>query len=203
MSDLHIILASGSPRRKDILNTIGLSHDIRIADIDETPFDGEVPEVYVQRLAYKKVMAAADAAAQSEVVEIIVGGDTIVVLDGEILQKPVDETEACEMLRRLKGRRHQVLTGISVYHSGRDEAYTGLSVTEVEMTAYSDETIKAYIATGEPMDKAGAYGIQGIGAVLVSEVFGDYNTVVGLPVSTLMTAFETLDINYFDLLKIQ
>lgn len=191
-----LILASASPRRKDILNTIGLKPAIAVADIDETPRKDEDPKAYVQRLAYEKVMEV----ACEEQDKLIIGGDTIVVLDDEILQKPENKDDATQMLQKLRNRRHEVLTGISIYNMSTDESYTDVAITEVEMIDYSDAMIQAYIATGEPMDKAGSYGIQGIGAVLVKEVIGDYNTVVGLPVSTLMEGFKELNIDYFDLL---
>lgn len=195
MSDYKLVLASASPRRSDILKNIGLTPVIQIADIDETPRKGENPPNYVMRLSYEKVMEVACSSEDA----LIIGGDTVVVLDEAILQKPVDEKEAMEMLRQLRNKRHQVLTGISIYDMKTDGSYTGLSVTEVEMADYSDEMIRSYIATGEPMDKAGAYGIQGVGAILVKEVCGDYNTVVGLPVSTLIEGFKQLNIDFFDL----
>ncbi len=171
----RLVLASGSPRRRELLALFGLPFEVRPADVDETPRPGEDPEVYVLRLAEEK--AAAVAAAD----ELVLGADTTVVLDGEILGKPVDAADAQTMLARIAGREHVVLTGVALHRGGSGLCASAVEPTRVRMAPMSAHDIAWYVSTGEPMDKAGSYGAQGLGALFVDAVFGNYQNVVGLP----------------------
>lgn len=175
---MQVILASQSPRRKELLGLTGLDFVIRAADIDETMIPGEAPFDEVARLSREKALAVARGAD-----DVVIAADTIVVCDGAILGKPRDEQDALRMLRLLSGREHQVMTGMTVVRGGRAETVT--EVTDIHFRTLSESEIRAYIATGEPMDKAGAYGIQGGAALFVSHLNGDYFNVVGLPVCVL------------------
>ena len=185
---VRVVLASQSPRRRELLSLIGVTHDVRPANIDETYRAGERPRAHAERLAREK----ADAIAAAEAVTI--GSDTIVVLDGDVLGKPRDEAEAARMLRRLSGRSHVVITAVAARWRGR--LVSAVEEVGVTFRALSDEDIRAYIATGEPMDKAGAYGIQGFGATIVERVDGDYFAVMGLPLNRLTRLLESLGIEY-------
>ena len=163
------------------------------ADIDETALPGESPFALVERLARAK--AAAVAASHGEVGEVVVAADTIVTLDGEILGKPHDAADAHRMLRELSGRTHQVATGACIMQVGTDpaSALSFVEVTDVTFYELTDEEIAAYVASGEPMDKAGAYGIQGTrGRMLVHGIEGDFYNVVGLPIARLVRTLNTL-----------
>lgn len=183
-----MVLASASPRRRDLLTLIGVPHDVRPADIDETCRVGEKPRAHAERLAREKA-AAIDAPDA-----VTIGSDTIVVVDGEVLGKPRDRAQAAEMLRRLSGRAHVVMTGVAVRWKGR----VASDVEEVGVTfrELSDHDIERYIETGEPMDKAGAYGIQGFGATIVDRVDGDYFAVMGLPVNRMVKLMRQLGLTY-------
>lgn len=196
MNTMKLILASASPRRKEILSTIGLTFEVKVSDVDESIQPSEQPYDYVKRLAYEKAMNIANVSEAA----LIIGGDTIVVIDDRILLKPTGIEDARAMLKTLSGRAHQVMTGIAVINNQTGDYYNNVAITDVTMKIYSDDWIEQYISTGEPMDKAGAYGIQGIGAILVDKVEGDYNTVVGLPVSEIIKAFESLNMDYFKLI---
>ena len=174
---MDIILASKSPRRRELMELIGLPFTVRVAQVDETMEDLP-PEEAVAQLSRKK----AEAARQT-LDEIVIGADTIVVLDGKILGKPEDATDAYRMLKFLSGRRHQVMTGVTVLLGGRCVSIT--EVTEVSFRQLTDGEILSYIASGDPMDKAGSYGIQSGGALFVDKIHGDYYNVVGLPVCRL------------------
>lgn len=187
---MHVILASQSPRRRDLLNLIGIAHTIRPADVDETPLAGEAPLVVVERLARAK----ARRVAASEPHALVIAADTIVVIDDHILNKPVDVVDARRMLRTLQGRRHDVYTAVCVTIDGREAA--GVEDTGVWVRPLSDTELDAYIATREPMDKAGAYGIQGYGATIVERVDGDFFTVVGLPLVRLTRLLAEIGIAY-------
>lgn len=184
----RVILASQSPRRRDLLDLVGIVHEVRPADVDETYFAGEVPRDHAIRLACDKVRAieAPDA--------VVIGSDTIVVVDGDVLGKPTDENDAARMLRRLSGRQHTVITAVAVSWRGVLES----DAEEVTVTFHplSEERIRAYVATREPMDKAGAYGIQGPGAVNVARVEGDYFAVMGLPLQLLVRVCERVGLRY-------
>ena len=187
---VRVILASQSPRRRDLLDLIGMRHEVRPADVDETPLPGELPAPHAERLARAKALAVAAAGPEA----ITIGSDTIVVVDGEILGKPRDEADARRMLRRLSGREHRVLTAVAVAHGGRVVS----SVEEVKVTfrALTDAAIDAYVATGEPMDKAGAYGIQGYGATIVERIEGDYFAVMGLALGRMVRLMAELGFEY-------
>jgi septum formation protein len=184
----RVVLASKSPRRRDLLGLIGVPHEVRPADLDEIRQAGEAPRQYAVRLAREK------AAAIREPDAVVIGSDTIVVVDGDVLGKPVDESDAARMLRRLSGRTHEVITAVAVAYRGALES----DAEEVRVTfhAMSEERIAAYVATREPMDKAGAYGIQGFGAVNVARVDGDYFAVMGLPLQRLVRVCERLGLRY-------
>ena len=179
-----LVLASGSPRRRELLATLGLSFRVDAADIDETEFVGEDPTSYVVRLARAK---AEHVAARHEHGTIVIGADTTVELDGFILGKPTDPVHAGSMLAALSGRTHRVHTGMAVVLAGTPaDTWVNLSTTEVTFRALDDAAIERYLATGEPMDKAGSYAIQGIGGALVARVSGNVQNVVGLPLADLL-----------------
>lgn len=189
MNRPHVILASQSPRRRQLLDLVGIAHEVRPADIDESYLPGETPRAHAERLARGKAEAIATA---DDVVTI--GSDTIVVVDGDVLGKPRDRAHAVEMLRRLSGRSHTVMTGVAVRWNGRIAS----DVEEVGVTfrRLTDEDIERYIDTGEPMDKAGAYGIQGFGATIVERVDGDYFAVMGLALNRLVCLSRDLGLRY-------
>ena len=175
-----LILASASPRRRELLERIGLCFSVEAAEAEENLIPGLSAGNQVMRLSRIK----ADAVAYRHPEEpVILSADTVVVLDGAILGKPSDEEDARKMLRALSGRTHHVLTGVTVKKGRYQE--TRCEVTEVRFESLSEQEISAYIATGEPMDKAGAYGIQGKGAVLVKRIEGSYDNVVGLPLTVV------------------
>jgi septum formation protein len=186
----RVVLASSSPRRRELLALVGIAHDVVPADLDESYFPGETPVGHAERLAREK--AAAVAAAMPDAVTI--GADTIVVVDGDVLGKPRDAAHAAQMLRRLSGRSHRVITAVAAVWRGS----TASTVEEVGVTfrPLGDREIAAYIATGEPMDKAGAYGIQGYGATIVERVDGDYFAVMGLALNRLVRLLERLGLIY-------
>ena len=180
-----LVLASASPRRSECLQMLGLSFTVQPAEVRETVQPGESAESFVERLAREK----ATAVASMRPGEVVLGGDTVVALDGEILGKPSGPDEAEVMLLRLTGRTHKVASGLALVLPSGD-IRSGVSTTEVTFRHFSPEVARAYVATGEPLDKAGAYGIQGLGAALVTEIRGDYYSVVGLPVALLLRLFE-------------
>jgi septum formation protein len=172
---MKLVLASASPRRQELLRTAGISFTVRPAAIDERVLPGENPEAYVSRLA------AAKARGCWLPGEVTLGADTVVTLDGLLLGKPSDAADARRMLRLLSGRTHQVLTGVCLYDGS--ETRSAVEITEVEFLDLSDEEIEQYVAGGEPLDKAGAYGIQGEASKFVKRVNGCYFNVVGLPLA--------------------
>ena len=173
----RLVLASASPRRRELLALLDRPFDVIVADVDEEPLPGESAADLVVRLAAAKETAVAPAATDA----IVIGADTVVVVDGEILGKPRDRADAVAMLGRLSGRTHQVLTGTAVALGER--VVTEATTTDVTFAPLTADGIEAYVATGEPDDKAGAYGIQGRGGALVTEIAGSYHNVVGLPVA--------------------
>ena len=183
-----VVLASQSPRRRQLLSLIGIEHDVRPANIDETYLPGEEPRAHALRLAREK----AEAIGAPEAVTI--ASDTIVILDGEILGKPADALEARSTLRRLSGRVHKVITAVAV--RWRNRLVADAEEVDVTFRSLSDAEIAAYVDTGEPMDKAGAYGIQGFGATIVERVDGDYFAVMGLPLNRLTRLLESLGLEY-------
>lgn len=173
----RIVLASASPRRLELLASAGVEFDVFASDIPEEPIPGEAPADFAVRLARDKAVATA---ARTEG-RWFVGADTIVVCAGEIMGKPVDEADAVRMLRKLSGVSHEVITGYAVYDRERDGLLCKAVVTRVVFKPLRDEEISAYVATGCPMDKAGAYAIQGGAAYMVERIAGSYTNVVGLP----------------------
>ncbi len=190
MTPPHVILASQSPRRRELLMLVGIAHEVRPADIDETYLVGEEPRAHAERLAREKAAVVARDAPEA----IVIGSDTIVVVDGDVLGKPRSTAQAIAMLRRLSGRSHVVLTAVAVSWRGMQQS----DVVEVGVTFHpiGTEDIEAYVATGEPMDKAGAYGIQGYGATIVQRVDGDYFAVMGLPLQRLVRLMADMGIHY-------
>jgi len=185
-----LVLASGSPRRRNFLADLGLDFTLAAADLDETIHPGELPGELVCRLAEAK--AAAVAAGHPE--SWVIGADTVVVLGRDILGKPTDPAEALAMLKRLAGRTHEVWTGVSVMRRSDHICRTFAVCTEVTFVAVSESVLAAYVATGEPLDKAGAYGIQGQGVFLVSGITGSYSNVVGLPLPELLEQLLALGV---------
>ena len=174
---LHLILASASPRRVELLHNAGIAFDVEPASIHEAPTAEEAPLQYAQRLARDKARAVRARHPDA----VVLGADTVVVVDDYLLEKPTDAEDAARMLRLLSGKTHQVITGVCLAASGFER--TEAEVTQVTFTTMSESEIADYIATGEPMDKAGAYGIQGMASRWVERIEGDYFNVVGLPVA--------------------
>lgn len=179
----RLILASTSPRRRELLAHLGLPFEVIASDFDESLLSpvGLPPADYVSQLAQGKAAEVAARLAAPEAV--ILGADTTVVLDGDVLNKPLDPADAARMLRRLSGRTHEVYTGLCVIRG--EHIQTAHAVTAVTFDTLTDNTIAAYVATGEPLDKAGAYGIQGDSLGFIPQIDGDYYTVVGLPLALL------------------
>ena len=175
---MQIILASQSPRRRELMQLFHLSFTVRAADIDETIDPGKAPADEVARLSLLKARAVPRVDG-----DIVIAADTIVVCDGQVLGKPKDPEEAAAMLRLLSGKVHQVMTGLTVLRG--QTAVTRTQITQIRFCALTEKQIVAYVRSGEPMDKAGAYGIQGGGALFVEQIQGDYFNVVGLPVCLL------------------
>ena len=191
----RLVLASGSPRRRVLLAELGVPFDVRPADVDETPQTGESADDLVRRLAVAKAQAGLAAATEADVV--VLAADTLVAVAGEVLGKPVDEADATRMLRTLSGTRHQVLTGVAVARRSPPASPADLPAgsavapaasisvevvtTHVRMRTWTDHEIAAYVASGEPMDKAGSYAIQEVGDRFVDGIEGSFDNVVGLP----------------------
>ncbi len=175
----RLVLASGSPRRREVLAALGLEFDVRRPDMEEIVLEGELPEATVCRLAREKA-----ASVDAERGELVLAADTVVVLEGELLGKPTDAQDAAGMLMRLAGRTHDVFTGLAL-RSGTG-CVSAAARTEVSFRQFDRSECEAYVATGEPLDKAGAYGIQGLGAALVDRIDGDFHNVMGLPVPTFL-----------------
>jgi len=186
-----LLLASNSPRRRELLALGGWMFSVDAANIDESLLPGETPAAYVLRLAEAKARAVVSRAHDKH---LIIGADTSVVIDGEILGKPADEAEARGMLRRLRGRIHQVYTGIAVLRVDDGNMLTAVCVTEVPMRAYSDDEIDAYVLSGDPLDKAGAYGIQNPDFQPVAHMEGCYASVMGLPLCHLTVLLRRMEV---------
>lgn len=184
---LSLILASGSPRRRDLLGAAGFDFDVVTSNAEESASADCEPAALAKHNASVKAISVAQDADETAVV---IGADTIVVLDGTVFGKPADEAEAQSFLRELSGRTHQVITGVCLVCG---DAYLAFhETTDVTFKQLDDETIAAYVATGEPLDKAGAYGIQGLGATLVDHIEGDFDNVVGLPMAKLAAKLTAL-----------
>ncbi|MDQ3998144.1 MAG: Maf family protein [Gemmatimonadota bacterium] len=186
----RVVLASSSPRRRELLTLVGIVHDVVPADIDETYFRGETPGGHAERLAREKAAVVAVTAPDA----VTIGADTVVVVDGDVLGKPHDSAHAAAMLRRLSGRSHRVITAVAAIWRG--EMASAVEEVGVTFRPLTEREIASYIATGEPMDKAGAYGIQGYGATIVSRVDGDYFAVMGLALNRLVRLLEGLGLRY-------
>ena len=177
LNDSMLILASASPRRQELLRNAGIVFDVQPAHINEDPLEGEQAKDCAERLAREKALAIAKKRPN----DAVLGADTLVVIDNQILNKPVDAADAIRMLRLLSGRIHQVVTGVCLVANGQPSVSS--ETTLVTMTEISEKEIIDYVATGEPMDKAGAYAIQGIASRWIPRIEGDYSNVVGLPVA--------------------
>jgi len=188
----NLILASNSPRRKQLLSLGGWPFKVAVADVDESQFNNEVPGDYVLRLAEAKARKSAENATSDSVV---VAADTTVVDADEILGKPVDADDAIRMLKRLRGHTHQVYTGLALLRMEDGRTVTDLSVTDVPMREYSDEEIMAYVQTGDPLDKAGAYAIQHPDFHPVENLTGCFASVMGLPLCRLTFLLQQFDIS--------
>ena len=180
----RIILASQSPRRAQLLSMLGLEFDISPADVDETYMAGEIPAEHAERLAREKAAKVAERNGDA----IVVGSDTVVIIDGDVLGKPADDEHAVAMLMRLQGRSHVVATGVAVATGGI--TLGGVECVDVAFKSFDVDTAIAYVKTREPMDKAGAYGIQGYGATIVERINGDFFAVMGFPVVRFIGLLE-------------
>lgn len=185
----RIILASQSPRRRELLGRIIDGFEVMVTHADESVDGNPPPQEYVMELALRKARAISEKDA------VVIGSDTVVALDGEILEKPESREHARRMLKRLSGREHTVYTGVAIKDAERE--LVDFEATRVLFDELSDDIIDRYIATGEPMDKAGAYGIQSLGCALVKKVDGDYANVVGLPLFKLIKMLEKFGIDIF------
>jgi septum formation protein len=190
MSVPRIILASQSPRRRELLHLIRLDHEVRPAHVDETQRPGEAPRVYAERVARDKAQAIVCEHGDA----VVIAADTIVVVDGDVLGKPNDAATAAAMLARLSDRTHLVETAVAVARNGT--IVSDVEEVDVAFRALDAGEIERYIATGEPMDKAGAYGIQGYGATIVKRIRGDYFAVMGLPLGLLVTLLGKVGLAY-------
>jgi septum formation protein len=193
---VRVVLASGSPRRRDLLNMIGVSHEAMVPGIDEAYLPGEEPRAHAERLAREK----GSVVLQRVPGALVISADTIVVLDNDIMGKPLDPPDAARMLRKLSGRRHRVLTAVAV--GWQQRVLSGVDEAAVTFRNLTDDEIAAYIATGEPEDKAGAYGIQGYGATIVERIDGDFFTVMGLALGLLVRLVRDIGLSYrFDAIQ--
>lgn len=185
MSRYRIVLASASPRRLELLRQMGFDPDVRPADIPEDALPLETPVEQVRRLAEAKGRKVADSLRDVRPLHAVVAADTVVVADRIPLGKPADPDQAREMLRRLSGRTHEVLTGMWIGRCDDGRSASWVESTRVRFHRFPEELVRWYVSTGEPLDKAGAYAIQGLGALLVSDIDGSWTNVVGLPVERL------------------
>ena len=191
---MEIILASASPRRREILKNTKLKFEVQKSDIEEVFLENESPESMVVRLAYEKAFDVAENNRD----KLVIGADTIVVLGDEVLGKPKDEEEAFDMIQKLSNKTHRVITGISLIHLKKGIVVNDYQISYVTFKDLIEDSIKDYINTKESLDKAGGYGIQGYGALLVDSIQGDYFNIVGLPISKLSDLLrDHFDINLF------
>ena len=188
----QLVLASASPRRRDLLAGLQLDFEVRSAEIDESALTDELPEDHVLRLARAKAQAVARPG------ELVLAADTVVVLEGRILGKPADPAEAQQMLSSLTGREHDVYTGVALFEPDRDTLVSATDRSEVRIAALDEDEISWYVSTGEPLDKAGSYAIQGLGALFVERVVGNYTNVVGLPLPLTRSLFRQLSYDILD-----
>ena len=203
---MRLILASGSPRRAELLRAAGFVFDVFVPDVDETRRDGEPAEEYVRRVSQDKSSAALRClrandgdASQTDGrrnAEVIIAADTVVVVNGDILGKPRDDSDAASMLRRLSGRWHEVMTGVSVRAGLRETG--SVALTRVQFAELTDTDIDWYVTSGETVDKAGAYAIQGLGSRFIPRIDGSYANVVGLPISLVQELLKRFERGYSD-----
>ena len=186
---LPLYLASASPRRRELLHGMGVSFVVQAADVDETELPGEAAADHVVRLAAKKAAAVAAALRHRGLAALVLAADTTVTIDGAILGKPKDAGDALAMLRRLAGRRHDVITACRLIRTDDGNTAAVIATTSVRFHPWNEERARWYVATGEPMDKAGAYALQGRGALLSDGIDGSWSNVVGLPLESLPGLF--------------
>ena len=197
---MNLILASASPRRRELLSQVGVSFEIEVSDVKEVLDDTLSPEQQVQSLALQKAQAVASQRKDG----LVLGADTVVVDAGSLLGKPHSAEEAAEMLRNLSGKWHQVMTAVALVDANDIEnKWTSVEITNVKFRDLTEDDIAAYMATGESMDKAGAYGIQGYGALLVERIEGCYNNVVGLPLQLVAKGLRNWGINLYEYKEVQ
>ena len=197
---MNLILASASPRRRELLSQVGASFEIEVSDVEEVLDDTLSPEQQVQSLALQKAQAVASQRKDG----LVLGADTVVVDAGSLLGKPHSAEEAAEMLRNLSGKWHQVMTAVALVDANDIEnKWTSVEITNVKFRDLTEDDIAAYMATGESMDKAGAYGIQGYGALLVERIEGCYNNVVGLPLQLVAKGLCNWGINLYEYKEVQ
>ena len=190
----EIILASTSPRRSGLLRQIGMSFEVTPPDVDESQYSFEAaPAGTAERLALAKARSAADRSDVRGRNCVVLGADTVVLFEGQILGKPEDAEDACAMLRKLTGRSHRVLTGFALLDAGTNRSVTGHEWTTVCMRDCTDKEIRAYVDTGEPLDKAGSYGAHALGASLITRVEGCFYNVIGLPLARLLVTLKDFD----------
>jgi septum formation protein len=182
-----LVLASASPRRQELLRNAGIFFEVQPASIPEDPLPGEDARACAERLAREKALAI----AEKRPTDVVLGADTVVVIDGQVLGKPMDAADATRMLRMLSGRQHEVITGICLLAGG--QWWVASETTRVTMSAISDAEIAGYVASGEPMDKAGAYAIQGVASRWIPRIEGDYSNVVGLPIGLVYRMLRQLE----------
>ena len=197
---MKLILASASPRRRELLTQVGVSFVIEVSDVEEVLDDTLSPELQVQSLALQKAQAVAAQHKDG----LVLGADTVVVDAGSLLGKPQNIEEAAEMLRSLSGKWHQVMTAVALVDANDTKhEWTSVEITNVKFRDLTEDDIAAYVATGESMDKAGAYGIQGYGALLVERIEGCYNNVVGLPLQLVAKGLRNWGINLYEYKEVQ
>lgn len=191
-AELHVplVLASASPRRRAILERLGLAFEVRPSGVDETRRPGEGAAAFAERAAADKAWEVARGLGPAAAPTVVLGADTVVVVDDEPLGKPVDEADAERMLRALSDRWHQVVTGLALARAGDGVLESGAVTTQVRFRTLADETVRGYLASGEGRDKAGAYAVQGLGSGLVRELRGSYDNVVGLPAAETLELLE-------------
>ena len=197
---MNLILASASPRRRELLTQVGVSFEIEVSDVEEVLDDSLSPELQVQSLALQKARAVAGQRKAG----LVLGADTVVVDNNVLLGKPRSTEEAVAMLRSLSGKWHQVMTAVALVDAGDTQhIWTSVEITNVKFRDLTEDDIAAYVATGESMDKAGAYGIQGYGALLVERIEGCYNNVVGLPLQLVAKGLRNWGINLYEYKEVQ
>jgi MAF protein len=194
ISDFRLILASASPRRRELLAVLGWPFEVRVSGIDETPGIAETPLDYVQRVAREKAVASAQAAKPTSLPELVIAADTEVVFEGEVFGKPGNAAQAATMLKRLRGETHEVISAITIRTEATGEVRQDLCRSAVPMRNYSDEEIDVYVASGDPLDKAGAYAIQHDGFHPVESFSHCYASVMGLPLCHLTRSLRSLGI---------